>query len=97
MFTIRFTTQAQTELLWFSKRDQKVIIQGIRVSLSYEPTIEAKNRKPMQANPYASQELRVQKFRVLYNVDTEVEIVSIEKIGLKINNKFFFKGKDTPL
>ena len=54
MFTIRFTPQAQSELFWFSKGEQKIVIQGIRVNLSYEPTLETKNRKPMQSNPYAT-------------------------------------------
>jgi mRNA-degrading endonuclease RelE of RelBE toxin-antitoxin system len=39
-------------------------------------------------------ELRLGKYRVLYDVDEKIRIVSIEAIGLKLGNAFYFQGKE---
>ena len=46
----------------------------------------------MQTNDLAKWELRIGEFRVLYNVDTQVRIVEIQRIGEKRGNTFFFQG-----
>jgi hypothetical protein len=47
VFDIEFTDQAIEDLQLFKKHEQNVIIDGIEASLSYEPTIETRNRKVM--------------------------------------------------
>jgi len=41
--------------------------------------------------------VRVGKFRVFYDVDNQMRIVSIEAIGLKIGSSVFFRGKEREL
>jgi len=46
----------------------------------------------MQPNDVAEWELRVDRFRVFYNVEQDVQIVSIEVIGFKRGNQLFVRG-----
>ncbi len=97
MFEIEFTPEAEQDLKWFRKNEQNVILDGIEVQLRYEPTVETRNRKQLRPNQTAEWELRVGKFRVFYDVDDQMHIVSIEAIGLKIGGNVFFRGKEREL
>jgi mRNA-degrading endonuclease RelE of RelBE toxin-antitoxin system len=65
--------------------------------VSYEPTTETRNRKPLRPNNTAEWELRVGVYRILYNVENQVKIVSIERIAAKPGNKYIFQGKEEEL
>jgi len=41
--------------------------------------------------------LRIENFRVLYDVDQQVRIVEIQRIGEKQGNRFFFRGREERL
>lgn len=97
MFEIEFTPEAEQDLKWFRKNAQNVILDGIEAQLRYEPTVETRNRKQLRPNQTAEWELRVGKFRVFYDVDDQMHIVSIEAIGLKIGSNVFFRGKEREL
>ena len=97
MFEIEFTSKAEQDLKWFRKSDQTVILDAIEVKLRYEPTVETRNRKQLRPNQTAEWELRVGRFRVFYDVDSLMCIVSIEAIGLKIGSNVFFGGKEREL
>lgn len=93
MYQIEYTAQATEDLNWFSKREQKIILDGIDANLRYEPTVKTRNRKPTRPNAVAAWELRIGDFRVLYDVDEQVRIVEVERIGEKRGNRFFFRGQ----
>lgn len=97
MLEIEFTPEAEQDLKWFRKNEQNVILDGIEAQLRYEPTVETRNRKQLRPNQTAEWELRVGKFRVFYDVDDQMHIVSIEAIGLKIGSNVFFRGKEREL
>ncbi len=97
MFEIEFTPEAEQDLKWFRKNEQNIILDGIEAQLRYEPTVETHNRKQLRPNQTAEWELRVGKFRVFYDVDDQMHIVSIEAIGLKIGSNVFFRGKEREL
>ncbi|NET57639.1 MAG: type II toxin-antitoxin system RelE/ParE family toxin [Symploca sp. SIO2E6] len=97
MYDVEYTPQAIQDLKYFPKHDQKEILDNINIQLSYEPTVETRNRKPMRPNSFAEWELRVGKFRVLYNVLEKVTIVEIQRIGEKQRNQFFFRGQQEEL
>jgi len=61
--------------------------------LRSEPTVETRNRKQMRPNNIAEWELRLGEFRVLYDVDEQVFIVDVQRIGEKKGNTFFFQGQ----
>jgi mRNA-degrading endonuclease RelE of RelBE toxin-antitoxin system len=93
MYDIEFTSEAIEDLKSFRKSEQQTIISGIDTQLKYQPTVETRNRFPMRPNDVAEWELRIDKYRVFYNVETLVQIVSIEVVGFKIGNQLFVRGK----
>lgn len=93
MYDIEYTRQAVEDLKCFLKHEQQSIIDGIQVQLPYEPSVETRNRKRMRPNSIAAYELRLGEFRVLYNVDEQVLIVDVQRIGEKRGNTFFFRGE----
>ena len=63
------------------------------MELRYEPSVETRNRKRTRPNSMATWELRIAEFRVFYNVEEQVQIVEIKRIGEKEGNNFLFRGQ----
>jgi mRNA-degrading endonuclease RelE of RelBE toxin-antitoxin system len=100
MFTvygIEFTPEALEDLRALRKFEQKEVLDRIESQLRHEPTVEARNRKKLRPNAVAEWELRIGRFRVLYNVEEDVRVVSIEAIGFKVGNQLFVHGKEAEL
>jgi mRNA-degrading endonuclease RelE of RelBE toxin-antitoxin system len=97
MFTIDLSDDALEELCQFRKRDSTTIIDEIERQLTYQPNVETRNRKPLRAHPLGEWELRVDKFRVFYDIDMENEAVLVKAVGVKIGNKLFIHGKEFSL
>ena len=93
MFEIEFTPEAKDDLKALKKSEQVEVIVAIETQLQYEPTTETRNRKRLRPNDVAEWELRVGKFRVLYNADNSTLTVRIEVIGFKVGNLLFVRGK----
>src|SRR5262249_20768693 len=97
MFTIDLSDDALEELRQFRKRDSTIILDDIERQLTYQPNVETRNRKPLRAHPLGERELRIDKFRVFYDIDTEGETVLVKAVGVKLGNKLFIRGKEFPL
>ncbi|MCC3581809.1 MAG: addiction module toxin RelE [Oscillatoriales cyanobacterium] len=97
MFEIEFTPEAEADLAWFKKQERNIILDGIEENLRFEPAVVTRNRKPLRPNQTAEWELRVDKYRVFYDVTDVVQIVSVEAIGLKIGNQLYFRGNEGKL
>lgn len=93
MYQIEFTPEALDDLTALKKNEQTEILDSIEEQLRFEPATETRNRKRMRLDPVAEWELRIGRFRVLYNVEEEVKIVSIEAVGIKIGSNLVFRGK----
>ncbi|MFB2978047.1 type II toxin-antitoxin system RelE/ParE family toxin [Microseira sp. BLCC-F43] len=93
MYEIEFTPESLQDLRYFRKFEQNIIIDGIQTQLIYEPAVETNNRFRRNPPDIAEWELRIGVFRVFYNVDQIVQIVSVEKIGEEPNNTVFFRGQ----
>jgi mRNA-degrading endonuclease RelE of RelBE toxin-antitoxin system len=94
MYQIEFTPVAREDLRSFRAHEQRQIIDTINVQLRFEPMIPTGNRKRLRSNSSAQWELRIGAFRVLYDVDQQVQIVEIQRIGEKRGNRFFFRGRE---
>ncbi|MBH8573416.1 type II toxin-antitoxin system RelE/ParE family toxin [Nostocaceae cyanobacterium CENA369] len=77
----------------FTVREQRIIITTITEQLSYEPTVPTRNRKEMRPNLVAVWELRIDSFRVYYDVDEEESIVDIRAVGIKEGNQIRIGGE----
>jgi mRNA-degrading endonuclease RelE of RelBE toxin-antitoxin system len=97
MYEIEYTPQAIAELKYFKKHEQQKILSEIPVQLRYEPTLETRNRKRTRPNSIAAWELRIDEFRVFYDVAEQVQIVEIKRIGEKKGNIFLFRGQEENL
>jgi len=93
MYQIEYTPQAIEDLKYFKKHEQQQILGEIPVQLRYEPSVETRNRKRTRPNTIAGWELRIAEFRVFYNVEEQVQIVEIKRIGEKEGNTFLFRGQ----
>ena len=96
-FVINFTPNAFEHLRDYKKSEQRIIVSAIKKQLINEPLIKTKNRKPLRATPISRWELRIEKFRVFYSVDSLNNVVEINAIGYKEHNKLFVGGKEFKL
>jgi hypothetical protein len=53
-YRIELTEDAKEDLNWFRVHERRIILDGIKASLSYEPLIETRHRKPLEENPLGS-------------------------------------------
>lgn len=102
MYHIEYTEEALIDLEFFRKAEQQLILDKIDQQLINEPAIETTNRKRLRPNQVAEWELRIDKYRVFYDVLDEstpeiVKIVKIEAVGFKEHNKLYIRGKEFQL
>lgn len=97
IFQIGFTPEAIEDLQLFRTHNQRRIVQAIEIQLQYQPTQQTRNRKQLRPNSLAEWELRIDSFRVFYDVDLEQSVVKIEAIGYKQGNTIFVHGEEYEL
>ncbi len=95
MYLINFSTESLKHLKSFKKSDQRLIMAGIKKKLLHEPLHQTRNRKPLRQNPLSRWELRINTFRVFYDVDENR--VEIKTIGYKEHNILYIEGKEFEL
>ena len=93
MYAIDFTPEAFGDLTEVRKFDQSRVVMAIESQLSHEPTKQTRNRNRLRANKLAEWALRVDKFRVFYDVLLDSETVKIVAIGSKEGNKLWIRGE----
>jgi len=96
-YRIEFTETALGHLTTYSKFESTIIMSAIKAQLPYQPTRETRNRKFLRDNPIADWELRVQKYRVFYEVNSVERNVRIVAVGHKEHNKLFIGGEEIEL
>ena len=77
----------------------RIILDAIEEQLQHEPTTETRNRKRLGTNELSDWELRVQDFRVFYDVVAEEDrrIVKVKAVGHKEHNTLYVGGKEVSL
>ncbi len=97
MFQVALTQSALDDIAWFSKRERTIICDRIEEQLTYEPTAPTRNRKKVRPNQTAEWEVRIDNFRVFYDVDASENVVEVKVVGHKPGNKLFVRGKEFTL
>jgi mRNA-degrading endonuclease RelE of RelBE toxin-antitoxin system len=97
MFDIVFTTEAVDDLRPLRKFDQQQVIDAIETQLRHQPDQPTRNRKRLRPNALAEWELRVDQFRVFYDIDSTSQRVKIEAVGVKQGNRLFVHGEEFEL
>jgi mRNA-degrading endonuclease RelE of RelBE toxin-antitoxin system len=98
-FEINFTQTAAAQVRAYRKFAQQIILDAIEEQLGHEPTTETRNQKRLGENEWSDWELRVQKYRVFYDVITEEDrqVVKIKAVGHKEHNTLYLGGKEVQL
>lgn len=92
MFTVDFTVDAIDDLQIFRKFECQRIFTAIEEQLTHQPSVETRNRKPLDRNELAEWELRVDPFRIFYDVDHASAVVTIIAVGKKEGNRLYIRG-----
>jgi mRNA-degrading endonuclease RelE of RelBE toxin-antitoxin system len=93
IYDIEYSAEAEEDIQYFKKYEQRIILTGIEEQLHYQPTLVTTNRFRREPPDIGEWELRIGSFRVYYTVDANVYIVHVERIGEKPNNEIYFRGK----
>src|SRR5207249_10325149 len=92
-FDIVFTPEALEDLRLFRKGERMRIIEAIEEQLSHEPNHETRNRKRLRPNQTAEWVLRVDRFRVFYDIEESAYLVKFEAFGHKLGSRLFTHGE----
>jgi mRNA-degrading endonuclease RelE of RelBE toxin-antitoxin system len=101
-FTILYAPITKQHLRTIEPKYYSLIRSTIEQQLTFEPTIETRNRKPLKRPVLfmATWEIRFgpqNQFRVYYDVDLEQGSVSILAIGRKHGNQVSIGGEEIAL
>ena len=96
-YQIEITYDATIDMTFFEVYERKIIIAGIKEQLTYEPLKETKNRKKLRDNPVATWELRINNYRVFYEVNNNVVTVTVVSIGMKKHNILYIRNKEVKI
>lgn len=97
MFEITFTPSALQDIEWFRKREQTIIFDQMEEQLTRQPQVETRNRKRLRPNQVVEWELRIERYRVFYDVDADANVVEVKMVGYKSGNKLVVRGKEYQL
>jgi len=68
MFRIELTPEALEDIGLFRKYERSRIFEAIEKQLKHQPAHETRNRKKLRPNKIAEWELRVDNFRIFYDI-----------------------------
>ena len=93
-FTIELTKTAYGHIESFRRYDRARILDGIKDQLAHGPAEETRNKKMLRQNPVSDWELRIQPFRVFYEVDEARRTVRVVAVGVKEHNRLTVGGEE---
>lgn len=104
-YSIILTATARAHIRYLMRQgvmnrgEQTRLINAIAVRLEYQPTvIQGSVTDLRQPNALSvSYELRVQPWRVFYNIDEAVQEIRIEAVGYKVREKLLIEGQEVKL
>lgn len=97
-YRIDYTVSCVEHLRRLSARDRAIVVDAVEERLSFEPTVETRNRKRMEGNSLdADFELRVGVLRVYYGVEEDARVVNVLALGLKSRHRVIIGGEEIEL
>ena len=97
MFEITLTEGAIEDLRTLKRAERRKILAELESQLTYDPAVETRNRKKLRPNKLAEWELRIDRFRIFYDVIQGDLLIKIEAVGYKRGNRLFIGGKEYEL
>jgi hypothetical protein len=101
-FTIAYAQETEKHLQVIEPKYVTLIRTTIEEQLRFEPSRQTRNRKRLNRPTRftADWELRFgpqNRFRALYQIDVESQVVWVRAIGIKERNRLFIGGKEVDL
>ena len=98
-YTLVFAPETLRHLDTIERRHHTLIRKAIDEQLTWTPTVETRNRKPLEEPaPFgAAWELRLgpgNRFRIFYEVDEMERSVWVLAIGVKVRNRLMIAGEE---
>lgn len=97
VYEIKFTADALEDLRWFTHLESRQILGVLESQLRYQPATETRNRKRLRPNRLAEWELRISRFRVLFDIDEKNQLIQIAAVGYKEGSCLFIRGEEYEL
>ncbi len=97
MYDIEFADEVSHHLEYLTARQRSLLLDAVEEQLTYQPTVETRNRKIMRPNFLAQWELRVSNLRLFYIVDEQQFLISVVAVGIKVGNKLYIAGEEIKL
>jgi mRNA-degrading endonuclease RelE of RelBE toxin-antitoxin system len=83
------------DLRWFGRKDGRILLAAAEERLAADPVSVTRNLKTLRPNWVAQRELRLLgKYRVLFDVDVQSEVVTIVLVGEKRGDALMVRGEE---
>jgi mRNA-degrading endonuclease RelE of RelBE toxin-antitoxin system len=83
-YRIQYAKEALNDIRNLRAFDQRRILEGIELRLTFQPKFESRSRIKEMGQPFWSQyRLRVEDYRIYYDVDDESRTVSVLRVLVK--------------
>lgn len=96
-FKLLYDKEALADLKELKSHEAAAILKAIQLHLTTQPSTETSTRKLLRPNPFFTWEMRIQPFRVFYQVDEDSQEVRIQRIGCKVHNEVYLRGEKIDL
>jgi mRNA-degrading endonuclease RelE of RelBE toxin-antitoxin system len=94
-WTVHVKRSVIKDLRWLGRKNGRLLLKAAVSLLTEDPLAETRTLKTLRPNPVAQRELRLLgKYRVLFNVDTDAETVTIVLAGVKKGNTLIVQGEE---
>ncbi len=94
-WTVTLKESVIEDLRWFGRKDGRLLLNTAVERLTADPLAETRQMKTLRPNRQAQRELRLfGKYRVLFNVDTAAETVTIVLVGEKLGDALLVQGEE---
>lgn len=97
MYRVQLTASAGEDLRYLQKAAQNAVLDAIERQLISEPLTPTRNRKPLRPNDLSSWEMRIEEYRVFYDVQESKQEVLVKAVGWKEHEKLLIRGKEYKL
>lgn len=87
-YEIRYAAEAVADLRAMRPFDRRIVLEGIELHLLHQPHFVSKSRIKLMAQPFWSQyRLRINDFRIYYDVDDSGRVVNVLRILTKTTDQ----------
>ena len=91
LYIVNITPDAQGDIRYFKAYERRIITSNIRTFLTHDVLVETNRRKSLEPNQLGSWELRIDQYRVFY--DVEDTVVYVTAVGYKDHNDLYIRGR----